>query len=284
MSALALLGGTLAFAGADFNPPRVKAVKTPPRPPRTALPVPMDTAPAAALPAGSRAANWLGERMKFDLTWSFITVGRAEIWTEDVVAIDGEPCCHIVSTAKSAAVIDAFFKVRDKNQTWITAAGLHSKGYAKIIREGNYFWDEWVLFDYAKKTFAGIQKTNGDVLENIAGSIPGPVQDIFSALYFVRTQPLEPGKQFSIDVNSSKNWPLYVTVYPRRETVKVGAGKFDCFVVEPTLRDKGLFVQKGKSLKVWMTADSRHIPVKMEAEVFIGHVSAELEEYSDTQP
>lgn len=272
-----------AFSNSDFSLPRVTPTKEPPRPPRTPLAVPLDSAPQVSLPANARAKNWLGERMKFEIGWSFLTVGHAEIWTENVVSVDSVPCYHIISTAKSATVIDAFFKVRDKNQTWIAADTLYSRAYSKLIREGNYFWDEWVTFDYDKKTFTGVQKTNRDALENLSGEIPGPVQDIFSAMYYVRAQPLKEGQQFSIDVNSGKNWPLYVNVYPQRETVKVQAGKFDCFVVEPTLRDKGLFVQKGKSLKVWITADERRIPVKMEAEVFIGHVSAELEEYSDTK-
>lgn len=275
-----LYAGMPVFAGVDFNPPRVTPAKNAPRPPRVALEIPMDSAPAASLPAGAPSVPWVNERMKFSIGWSFITVGYAEMWTANVVSIDSVPCYHIVSSAESTSVVDAFFKVRDKNQTWIAADTLYSMGYSKKIREGAYFWDEWVRFDTAKKTFTGLQKTNGDKLENIAGELPGPVQDIFSAFYFVRAQPLEPGKSFSMDVNSSKNWPLYVTVYPKLETVKVGAGKFECIVVEPSLRDKGLFVQKGKSLKVWITNDKRRLPVKMEAEVFIGHVSAELEEYS----
>ena len=37
--------------------------------------------------------------------------------------------------------------------------------------------------------------------------------------------------------------------------------------------------QEQKSLKVWITDDQYRMPVKMEVEVFIGSVSAELLEY-----
>ena len=63
------------------------------------------------------------------------------------------------------------------------------------------------------------------------------------------------------------------------ETVKTSAGKFPCIVVEPQFRGEGIFVSKGKSLKVWLTDDEYKMPVKMESEVFIGSVSAELLEY-----
>ena len=54
------------------------------------------------------------------------------------------------------------------------------------------------------------------------------------------------------------------------------AGKFLCYRVEPILREKGIFISKGKKIEVWMTADARHMPVLMRSEIFIGHVSAEL--------
>jgi hypothetical protein len=82
-----------------------------------------------------------------------------------------------------------------------------------------------------------------------------------------------------IDVYDAKKiWPLVVNI-EKRETVKVPAGKFDCFRVEPILRQPGIFVSKGKKLQVWMTADAVHMPVLMRSEVFIGHVSAELVSY-----
>ena len=49
-----------------------------------------------------------------------------------------------------------------------------------------------------------------------------------------------------------------------------------CYRVEPVLRERGIFISKGKKLEVWLTADARHMPVLMRSEIFIGHVSAEL--------
>jgi len=70
-------------------------------------------------------------------------------------------------------------------------------------------------------------------------------------------------------------YPLMVKV-KKRQTIKVKAGRFDCFLVEPQLRKPGIFISKGKKLEVWLTADERRMPVLMRSEVFIGHVSAEL--------
>jgi hypothetical protein len=97
-----------------------------------------------------------------------------------------------------------------------------------------------------------------------------------SALYYVRQRDLSKNEPIIFDVtNREKTYPLVVDIV-KRETVKVGAGKFKCVVVEPKFRGDGIFVQKGKSIKVWLTDDEERIPVKMETKVFIGTVSAEL--------
>ena len=107
---------------------------------------------------------------------------------------------------------------------------------------------------------------------------------MLSALYYVRAQELSVGKDIVFDIiNREKQYPLVVKVL-KKEKVKTSAGKFDCILVEPQLRGEGIFVAKGKSLKVWLTDDAYKMPVKMSAEVFIGSVSAELLAYQRQAP
>ena len=54
--------------------------------------------------------------------------------------------------------------------------------------------------------------------------------------------------------------------------------EFDCWVLQPMLRTAGLFKHTGQ-ITVYITADSRRIPVLMKTKVFIGSVSAELTSY-----
>ena len=63
-----------------------------------------------------------------------------------------------------------------------------------------------------------------------------------------------------------------------RETVEVGAGTFDCFAIEPVIREGGIFTAKGR-LTIWVSADDRRIPVKMRTKVVVGSITASLQEY-----
>ena len=223
-------------------------------------------------------APWRGEELKYGIYYSFIRAGTAYIKNRGLTTVNGRKAFLLQTTAFSAAVIDAFFKVRDINYSWLDAENFYSLGYLQSVREGSYKRDEWLIFDYPRQLFYGeVQKKEDPRV--ISGGLPMRVLDMLSSLYFVRAQKLEPGKDIVFDIiNRERQYPLVVKVL-KKETVKTDAGKFDCIVVEPQFRGEGIFVSKGKSLKVWLTDDEYKMPVKMKTEVFIGSVSAELLEY-----
>lgn len=223
-------------------------------------------------------APWSQEELKYGIYYSFIKAGTAYIKNRGLTTVNGRLAYLIQTTAFSAAAIDAVFKVRDINYSWIDAQTFYSLGYMQSLREGNYVRDEWIIFDAPNRRYYGEVKKKAEP-RLIEGTLSGEVLDMLSSLYFVRAQKLEVGKDITLDlVNREEQYPMAVKVLGK-ETVKTSAGKFRCIVVEPQFRGEGIFVTKGKSLKVWLTDDKYKMPVKMQTEVFIGSVSAELLEY-----
>ena len=223
-------------------------------------------------------APWSNESLQYGIYYSFIKAGTAYIKTRGLVSKNGQTAYVIQTTAFSASVIDSVYKVRDINYSWLDVDSLHSLGYSQSLREGNYKRDEWVTFDNDHSRFYGqMQKKNATHM--IAGELKEQVLDILTSLYYVRSKPLQVGHEITFDIiNREEQYPLVVKVLGQ-ETVKTPAGKFNCWVVEPQFRGEGIFVAKGKSLKVWLTDDKYRMPVKMSVEVFIGSVTAELLAY-----
>ena len=222
-----------------------------------------------------RYPAWLGEELTYDVYWGVIQAGTASLDTNQVVLIDGKTAYRIFSHAETIGFVDVFYRVRDYNVAWMDAKTFCSLGYSKHLHEGRFMRDEWARFDSAKGVFTAKIKNKKDQISWVQGKIPENVQDVLSSFYYIRSQNLIPGTTYTLTVNTQKNWDLLVRVYPPEE-VQVPAGKFICFPVEPYLRDAGIFIQKGKKLLVWLTADERKIPVRMQSEVFIGHVRADL--------
>ncbi len=228
-------------------------------------------------------APWAYEQLKYGIYYSFVKAGTAYIRNRGLVNINGRKAYLLQTTAFSAPVIDAVFKVRDVNQSWLDAEGIFSLGYGQSVREGRYIRDEWITFDYAAKQYTGQSKKKKEP-KQIQGPLDIKVLDMLSSLYYVRSQKLEVGKDLVFDiVNRSKQYPLLVKVL-KKEKVKTKAGTFNTILVEPQIRGEGIFVSKGKSLKVWVTDDKYKMPVKMTVEVFIGSVSAELLDYQRQSP
>lgn len=229
----------------------------------------------AAFPPGTVVPAWFPEALEFEIKWGLLMVGWASLRMQEVVDFAGTPAFRIVSEAWSNKFCDAFYKVRDINESWIRTSDHASLGYSKKLREGQFFRDEWVRFDYSDSTFTSHKIDRDGTVTPSSGTIPGTVQDILSSVYFIRPKALKVGEEVILDVNDKSNWPLVVRVV-RRQKITVPAGTFNTVLVEPALRKEGLFIQKGKKLEIWLTDDERHMPVLMRVEVFFGHISAYL--------
>jgi hypothetical protein len=226
------------------------------------------------LPADAKPLSAFPERLIYDVNWGIIGVGQATLEVEDVVDFAGRPAYHIVSRAISNHFCDGFYKVRDLNESWMDARTLTSLGYAKKLREGHYFRDEWLLNDEGRWVAKWAGRDGNYAVQT--GTAPIGVQDILSAMYYLRGRPIEVGQDIVLDVNTRQNWPLVIRVI-KKEKVKTGAGKFQAYLVEPALRHEGIFIQKGNRLQIWLSEDAKHIPVMMKVEVFFGSITAKLD-------
>ena len=217
------------------------------------------------------------EKLVLDVAWGLLSVGEATMSVDRIVMFNGRPAYHLVTEARSNAFCDTFYAVRDLNESWLDARTLTSLGYSKKLREGRFYRDEWVLYDRDAGTFVA-RRTNKDGSYSVrVGTIPAQVQDILSSVYFVRAHELPDGGRLVVDVNTPDNWPRVVNV-TKREAVKTPSGTSRAVLIEPAMRREGLFIQKGKRLRLWLSDDAARRPLMMKVEVFFGHVTAVLRE------
>ena len=90
----------------------------------------------------------------------------------------------------------------------------------------------------------------------------GQLQDVLSAIYFIRTQPLEVGKTFDVFIGDGGRVytiPVKVVAKKRMKTI---LGKVDVFHVNPELFGPNRLIDDEKGeFSIWITDDQRHIPV-----------------------
>jgi hypothetical protein len=108
------------------------------------------------------------------------------------------------------------------------------------------------------------------------------VFDLQTALLFIRSQRLQPGDQYRLVVFPSKAAYLAEIEVLGREKLKVPAGSFDAIKCEVRLQGitKHLELEPHKKFKrafAWLSDDRDRLLLKIEAEIFVGSVWAELQ-------
>ena len=90
----------------------------------------------------------------------------------------------------------------------------------------------------------------------------GQLQDVLSAIYYIRTQPLEVGKSFDVFIgDGGRVYTIPVKVVEKKR-MKTILGRVEVLHVRPELfgPDRLIDDEKGE-FSMWITDDQRHIPV-----------------------
>lgn len=237
-----------------------------------------DDPPQKVLRYMPNEAFGVGEKLTFDVSFGFIVAGQATMMIDPDVQIQhGHRCYHIRFDVASSKSFDWLYRVHDHYDTYVDIDGIYPVRFEQHVREGGYSRDFVADFDQAKHV-----ATTSD---NMSFPIPEFVHDILSAYYFVRTMDLKSmHKDEEVQLQNfykDKAHELGVRIRGRQD-VEVGAGTFHCVIVEPMVKEGGLFKSDGRIL-IWLTDDDRKIPVKVSTKVVIGSIDAVMTSYAGTR-
>lgn len=215
-----------------------------------------------------------GERLTYTLRWGFIHAGEAMLEVQPMTEMGGQPAYHFVMTAKSNAFIDAFYKVRDRIDAYADAGMQQSLLFKKKQREGNYKRDVVITFDWSKNI---AQYENKGKKKDPIPLMPGSF-DPLSAFYYIRHMEMKPGAKISQPITDGKKNVVGEARVVRRETIKVDGQPYDTFLIIPDLKHVGGVFKESENAKmqIWVTADSRHIPVRLKSKVMVGSFVGDL--------
>jgi len=215
-----------------------------------------------------------GEKLTFVLRWGIIHAGTAVLEILPVEIMNGEPVYHFVLTAHTNSFVDIFYKVRDRIEGYATVDMTHSVLYKARQQEGDYEHDIVVTFNWQKQE---AQYTNFGKKREPITIQPGTF-DPLSILYAVRHMEITGGARLEGMITDGKRDVSGEVKVLKQETVTVPAGRYDTYQLEPDIKDIGGVFKKSKNAKIylWLTADERHMPVKLKSKVVVGSFTGEL--------
>lgn len=215
----------------------------------------------------------VGEKLTYSVSWStVIEAGISTMEVQEGEKVDGRRTYDVVSTTRSVGVVDLVFPVRDTVESVIDADEIYSLSFHLRESHGKKTRQRDMFYDRAKGTVR--VSINNGTPETY--TVPDRIQDALSSLYYVRTrQDFIIGKTIVVDVHDGdKTWAVEVHVLGK-ERIKTPVGEFDTIRVKTHPKYEGVFMNKGE-IYIWLTDDSRKIPLIMKSEISIGSIVATI--------
>lgn len=221
----------------------------------------------------------VGEKVTLEIRYLGMRAGEMTLEVRPNVSIKGEKTARFFAHGKTSSFFSRVYSVDDSVEAFWNIGKQRAMSYRLTVRQSRqlrdtrseFHWDRGIADFWDHRVRSG-----DDVrVREYEWELPEEdfVQNVFTAPFFMRTQELYVGEEFSFPVaHQNRNLELFGKVL-RREKISVPAGEFDTWVVQPRLELDGDFRPMGDIL-VWLTADERRFIVRVEGKIRIGTLHA----------
>lgn len=226
----------------------------------------------------SQKAFDAGEWFKFRIHYGPFNASYATLEVKETT-FKNKNVFHIVGKGKSTGMLHLFFKVDDNYETFMDKnTGLPHR-FIRQIDEGGYTKDLQIDYDQTQnKAFVFDKKNN----QNNTYTTPDDVHDMLSAFYYLRndlnTQPLVSGKEYRLNLFYDDENYDFKLKFLGREVIKTKFGKIATLKFRPYVMAGRVFEEK-ESLTFWVSDDKNKMPVKIKANLAVGSLDADLDEF-----
>jgi hypothetical protein len=192
---------------------------------------------------------------------------------------------------RAEAVSKGFFpklfgvKVRDRFNSVTNSGDFGVHSFTKNIEEGKVRREQTSVID---RQDGRVVYTDRDLANSAAkpavkeNSSPSWVQDVLSAIYYMRTQEMKEGAVIPIPISDAGEvYNIEVVVTGKREEIKVDAGKFKTLVLDAKIFD-GRYIKRSGEMKLWVTDDARRIPVRARVKTSGATLTVSLKRLQET--
>jgi hypothetical protein len=197
-------------------------------------------------------------------------------------AADAQPLLlstEVISKGFFSKLFGVTFHFRAETQ--VEPNAFYALRSTKIDEQGKRLRTSETVFDAEAKTVEYTERdpnNAGQPARVITAALEGPTQDIVSAIYFLRTLDLTPGRSFVIPISDSgRVYQVPASVVAEKKKMKSIVGKVAVVRIDVELFGPGRPVEEGKGkMSIWVTDDERRIPIKARLSHDIGQLDITL--------
>ncbi len=256
--------------------------------PRKHHPRPSVSPTPQALPSSIRVPSYSagpipfhdGERLVYEASWIGIPAARARL----ELHLNKKDTSQWKAQAwiETTSIVDVLFKMRDYMAENFAMGSLAPAGVYQRQSENRRFDEYSISFDRLHRLVtAQMKNPRKVVVRQFISSDPwGPISGAMMAL----TQSLTPGSTYEYDVFSGTTRYVFSFHVEARERIRTPLGVFEALKITPAVLylSNGDYKHQATSTTIWVSADKRRLPLRIQAAAFIGQIVVDLVEVDGT--
>jgi hypothetical protein len=238
-----------------------------------------------------------GEVLTYEVNFSKVilsgTIGELKLWVANENSKDKsalEPgMIHLHAEAVSKGFFSKLFgvKVVDRFKSVVNPVdfGVHTS--TKNLEEGKVRREQTTEID---RTAGRVTYTDRDLSNTTTkptvkeAASPSWIQDLLSAIYYMRLANYKEGDVIPIPISDGGAvYNIELVVLGKRDEITVDAGKFKTVLLEARIFD-GRYIKRSGEMKVWVSDDSRHIPVRARVKTSGVTITIALKRLQEREP
>lgn len=216
----------------------------------------------------------LGERLVYRVSWIGIPAATAAV----TLNADGPDSrqCTAQGWISTDWPIDLLFRMRDYVREDFDQNSYDTHDLFISQNEKRLTSLYTATFDSGSHLLTAIKRegSHSEIYRFGGGNALGP----FSAAALALSQPIEVGRRLVFDVFGGRNRYVFSFYIDGREKLHTELGDFETFRVIPSVlyASKPEVSEKARRVVLFISADPRRLPLRLEASTFIGTVRADL--------
>ena len=220
----------------------------------------------------------VGEWLKFRIHYGIFNASYATIDLHEDI-INGEKVFKSIAIGRTTGIARLFFKVDDVYESYFNKTIVKPLKSKRDVYEGGYTKNVEIEYDYTNN-IAIVNDIKHDAIKKV--NIKENVQDIISTFYFLRNHfdvsKLQVNDFIRITMFFDADNYNFKMKFLGYEDVKTKFGIVNCYKFRPYI-ESGRIFGDSESLSLWVSNDKNKIPIKIEADLRIGSIEADLEEF-----
>jgi len=225
-----------------------------------------------------------GEYLEFKASFGFFPVGKGT-WkiNENTIQIHDRPSFQVDVKGWTSGFIGFVAPVLDHWKSYVDTSTFITHIAQRDLTEGKYkkiditefhMKDSIIKvkdFDFEKNRYKELKEYKMEKL----------TRGMISGFLYMRTMDfsqIQIGDTVKFDAFLDDSFYDFEVICYKREPIKTKAGTFKSVVFRPVMPDNSIF-EGEDAILAWISDDENKIPLKVEAEMFIGHAGVELSHY-----